>query len=186
MPARARDRLIDAAERLFNAEGIRAVGVERVLVVSGAGRASFYRHFSSKDDLAGAILRAYDERWRARMRAAVDAAGGDPLAVFDALAEHCAAPDVRGCASINAMVEIADPRSAAYQAAVEHKRAVLSYVDSVLAKAGDPDHAANAERLLLLIDGALVTTLRDNSPAPARRAKEIARTLLAARVAGVP
>jgi AcrR family transcriptional regulator len=40
-----------AAERLFDAKGIRAVGVERLLAESGVGRASFYRLFPSKNDL---------------------------------------------------------------------------------------------------------------------------------------
>jgi len=42
---------VRAAEQLFFAEGVRAVGVERLLAESGVGRASFYRHFASKDDL---------------------------------------------------------------------------------------------------------------------------------------
>src|SRR5436190_23651368 len=101
MATHARERLLDAAEELFYAEGIRGVGVERILAESGVGRASFYRHFQSKDELVVAVLRARDERWRLWLDEAVTAHGGGPLAVFDALAERFAAVDFRGCAFIN-------------------------------------------------------------------------------------
>lgn len=58
MATDARNRLVAAAESLFYAEGIRAVGVDQLLNRSGVGRASFYRHFASKDDLTAALVDA--------------------------------------------------------------------------------------------------------------------------------
>jgi len=52
MATHARERLLRTAEQLFYAEGVRAVGVERLLTVSGVGRASFYRHFANRRQLA--------------------------------------------------------------------------------------------------------------------------------------
>ena len=72
MPVNARERLLETAERLFYAEGIRAVGVERILEESGVGRASFYRHFASKDDLVVEVLRRRDEAWRAWLAASAE------------------------------------------------------------------------------------------------------------------
>lgn len=179
MPTKARERLVEAAEKLFYAEGIRAVGVERLLAESGVGRASFYRHFDSKDDLVVTMLRGYDERWRSWLAQAVADRGGSPLAVFDALAESFASEDFRGCASINAMVEITDATSPAHRVAAEHKRSVTAYLEELLASAGHPEPAALAERFILLLDGATVTALRERSAEPARRAKEMAAMLLA-------
>lgn len=179
MPTRARDRLLTTAERLFYADGVRAVGVERILAESGVGRASFYRHFTSKDDLVVAVLRARDERWRRWLDEAVTAHGGQPLAVFDALAERFAQKDFRGCAFINTMVEAADPASVAHHVAADHKRQVTGYVDGLLADAGRTDHAVMAEQFVLLMDGAIVTALRESSAEPAHRARAIAVALLA-------
>src|SRR5262249_25753315 len=129
----------------FYAEGVRAVGVERILTESGVGRASFYRHFASKDDLVVAVLGGRDERWRDWLRTTVD--GYDlppaerPMAVFDALAERFARDDFRGCAFINTMIETADRDSAAHQVAAAHKAAVTDYLDTLLAEAGHDDHA---------------------------------------------
>ncbi len=178
MPTRARVRLLDTAERLFYAEGIRAVGVERILTESGVGRASFYRHFASKDDLVVAVLRQRDERWRQWLADTVATHGGTPLAVFDALAERFARDDFRGCAFINTMVESADPDSPAHTVAAEHKRQVTRYVDSLLEAHGHPDHTALAATFVLLMDGAIVTALRERDTEPAHRAKSVAAALL--------
>src|SRR5689334_19509381 len=115
MATRARERLLDAAEELFYADGIRAVGLERILTVSGVGRASFYRHFAGKEELVVAVLRRRDERWRQWLAERVAELGGHPLAVFDVIAEGFGRQDFRGCAFINSMVESADPDSPIHQ-----------------------------------------------------------------------
>lgn len=178
MATRARERLLDTAEELFYAEGIRAVGLERILAVSGAGRASFYRHFASKDDLVAAVLRRRDEAWRGWLAERVEAHGGQPLAVFDALAERFARKDFRGCAFINTMVESADPDSEAHQIAAEHKARVTAYVERLLREHGAVDPAGTARRFILLMDGAIVTALREGSAEPAARAREVAEGLV--------
>lgn len=178
MATQARDRLLQAAKDLFYAEGIQAVGVERLLTVSGVGRASFYRHFASKDDLVVAVMRERDENWRRGLEQAVSARGHEPLAVFDALAERHERTDFRGCVFINNMVEIADPDSIVHRIAADHKRAITDYIDGLLAAAGHSRHAELAEQFVLLMDGATVTALRERTAEPARRAKAIAATLL--------
>ncbi|MFI6179252.1 TetR/AcrR family transcriptional regulator [Nonomuraea sp. NPDC051191] len=179
MPTRARERLLDAAEDLFYAEGIRAVGVERILSVSGVGRASFYRHFPSKDDLVVAVLRRRDERWRAWLAERVEALGGHPLNVFDALAERFARADFRGCAFINTMIETADPDSAAHRVAAEHKERVRAYVAELIERDARPDAVELAHLFVLLVDGAIVTAVRERSIRPALRARAAAAALLA-------
>jgi AcrR family transcriptional regulator len=187
MAVRARERLLDTAEELFYAEGIHAVGIERILTDSGVGRASFYRHFESKDELIVAVLSGRDERWRAWLRATIDGYAlppeQRPLAVFDALAERFKRADFRGCAFINTMVEAADRSSAAHQVAAGHKESLTAYVDGLLADAGWSDHAAIAQQFQLLIDGSLVTALREGTPDAAVRARGIAAAVLAAAAA---
>ncbi|MCF2533244.1 TetR/AcrR family transcriptional regulator [Yinghuangia soli] len=180
MPVQARERLLRTAEELFYADGIRAVGVERILGESGVGRASFYRHFPGKDDLVVAVLEGRDVRWRAWLAERVEAQGGGPLAVFDALAERFAAADFRGCAFINTMVESADPDSAAHRVAAGHKAAVIAYVRGLLAADGVSEPGVLAEHFVLLMDGAIVTALRERTPDAADRARRVAAALLGA------
>ncbi|WP_271217470.1 TetR/AcrR family transcriptional regulator [Streptosporangium carneum] len=178
MPTRARERLLDTAEELFYAQGVRAVGVEQILTASKVGRASFYRHFASKDDLVVAVLERRDLRWREWLAERVAALGGGPLAVFDALAERFVRADFRGCAFINTMVEAADPGSPAHRVAADHKSRVAGYVESLLTAAGRDDATALAWQLVMLMDGAIVTALRERSAVPAQRARVIAAALL--------
>ena len=84
-PARAsaRDRLVTAASRLFYQNGILPTGVDSVISAAGVAKATFYRHFPSKDDLVVAWLRDPRARWFDRVRAQAEAEvhradGGDP------------------------------------------------------------------------------------------------------------
>ena len=176
MPTRARERLLDTAEELFYAEGIRAVGLERILSTSGVGRASFYRHFASKDDLVVAVLERRDTAFHAWLAARVAEAGGDPLSIFDALAERFGSADFRGCAFINTMIESADPSSAAHRTAVAHKERLTTYVAGLLDARGMSP--ALAPQIVLLMDGATVTALRERTAEPAAQARSMAAGLL--------
>lgn len=51
-----RERLLDAAERLFAQKGIDAVSVRDITEAAGANTASIHYHFGSKVDLVSAIL----------------------------------------------------------------------------------------------------------------------------------
>ena len=47
----AQERLIEVASKLFYAEEIRAVGVDRVIAEAEVAKATLYAHFASKDEL---------------------------------------------------------------------------------------------------------------------------------------
>ncbi|WP_035794595.1 TetR/AcrR family transcriptional regulator [Kitasatospora mediocidica] len=180
MPTQAGERLLQAADDLFYAEGIRAVGVERLLAESGVGRASFYRHFAGKDELVLAVLRRRDQRWRAWLEETVRERGNHPLAVFDALAQGAESRDYRGCAFNNAIVEITEGDSEVHRLAAEHKRLVREFVERLLIAAGHVERSGElARQFTLLMDGAIMTALRERTGAAARCARDIAAALLA-------
>src|ERR1700759_226245 len=97
----ARERLLATASELFYREGIRAVGVERILAEAPTTRATFYRHFPSKEDLVLAYLGGGDALTGADARAAVEAGAspaGTVRGVAAKLAEDLTTPGFRGCA----------------------------------------------------------------------------------------
>ena len=57
----AKERIIDAANRLFYAEGIRAVSVDAIAEKAGLTKKTLYYHFKSKDDLIEAYLESRDQ-----------------------------------------------------------------------------------------------------------------------------
>jgi AcrR family transcriptional regulator len=79
-PSAARDRLLRTASQLFYADGVRGVGVERVVAEASVTRATFYRHFAGKEALVVAYIEATDAalRRRAGMPASGVPASGVP------------------------------------------------------------------------------------------------------------
>jgi len=51
-----RTRILKVADRLFYADGVRATGTEKIMSIAEVAKATFYRHFESKDALVLAYL----------------------------------------------------------------------------------------------------------------------------------
>ena len=58
--ADVRDRILDTASRLFYERGVRAVGVDLVVLEAAVAKTSLYRYFPTKDDLIVAFLERED------------------------------------------------------------------------------------------------------------------------------
>ncbi|GAB3792071.1 TetR/AcrR family transcriptional regulator [Nocardioides ungokensis] len=179
----ARDRILDAAFRLFYARGIKAVGVDLIIAESGVAKATFYKHFPAKDELVLAYLDRVDDVWTGQLHAAAQAAGPRPadqlVGLFDALSSSCRREGYRGCAFINAAAE-APPGTPVHDRTVAHKQAVLAWVRGLADEAGAADPDALARSLTLLLDGGLASGALDADPEAATQARASARILVAA------
>jgi AcrR family transcriptional regulator len=160
---------------------VRGVGVDTIIAASGVAKATFYKHFPSKDDLVVAYLDRVDALWRGQLQAAAAAAGPDPRArlvgMFDALLAVSQQDDFHGCAFINTAAESA-PGSPVHARSVEHKAEVRAWVRDIAVQAGARDPAALARALTLLLDGALAEGVLDGDPSAARAAREAAAALV--------
>jgi AcrR family transcriptional regulator len=181
----ARERLLDTAERLFYAEGVHTVGIDRVLAESGVAKASLYKNFGNKDGLVAAYLDRRHDRQVARVARAL-ASGTTPreriLAIFDSQADLFAQPDFRGCAFAAATAEgpVGGPNE-------ERSRTYRTYVRGIFrdlaAEAGVADPDLLAGQLHLVYDGAQMNARMDpdpRSPSIAANAHRVAETLLEA------
>ncbi|GAA3353362.1 TetR/AcrR family transcriptional regulator [Saccharopolyspora gregorii] len=159
----ARDRLLATASALFYGEGIRAVGVERILAEAPATRATFYRHFPSKEALVLAYLRDVDAHIRAGVRTAVDTAPGPAdavRAIGDGVATDLGRPEFRGCAFLNAANEYPEPGNPVRQVVLDHRAWYVAELTALFAQVfgdsprrGEPEHAAR--HFLMMRDGAM-------------------------------
>lgn len=106
----ARERIVRAAGDLFYAEGIHAVGVDRVTAAAGVAKATLYQQFRSKDELVAACLQRRAEHWRASVADPVLALPGSAArrvgAVFERLGKAFATPGYRGCPFILSLIHI--------------------------------------------------------------------------------
>ncbi len=182
-PTPAHDRILDTAFRLFYARGIKAVGVDLIIAESGVAKATFYKHFPSKDELVLAYLDRVDDVWTAQLHAAAEAAGPDPAAqlvgLFDALRTACRRDGYRGCGFINAAAESL-PGTPVHERTVTHKESVLAWVRDLARRAGATDPDALARSLTLLLDGGLADGALAADPAAPDAAKRAARALVEA------
>ncbi|RJQ80359.1 TetR/AcrR family transcriptional regulator [Pseudonocardiaceae bacterium YIM PH 21723] len=151
--------VLAAADALFYAHGIHAVGVDLIAERAGVTKKTLYGRFGSKERLVVEYLRARDHRWRAFLDPILAAAGEEPAerlrAVFDASARWAAEHSGKGCSMINAHAEISDPAHPAYEVIVGQKTWMLRLFTDIAAGTTDP--SATARGIMLLHEGALVS-----------------------------
>ncbi|TGB17953.1 TetR/AcrR family transcriptional regulator [Streptomyces palmae] len=176
-----RERILSTATALFDAYGVRAVGVDRIIAESGVAKATLYAHFRSKDELVLTCLQQADHNRRDYLRQMARAAGEDPrdqlLGVFDALRTITVREGFRGCAFVNTAGEMM-PGTAPHTATAEHKRAVRTWLTELAAAAGAADPELLALQFSVLVDGTLAAASLHPGPAVAEAAREAARTLI--------
>lgn len=154
----ARRRLLATASELFYAEGIHAVGIDRIIATAGVTRATLYRHFPGKDDLVVAYLTAVDDAFRTRTdatRSSDRSAEQIIRAIGETIAEDIHRPGFRGCAFLNAAAEYPDATHPVHQAVLEHRRWLLATVTDLFAATGKPDHEPAGRHFVMLRDGAM-------------------------------
>ncbi|MDH2053331.1 TetR/AcrR family transcriptional regulator [Achromobacter marplatensis] len=187
-PLLAADRIRKTAREMFYRDGIRAVGVDAIVTQAGVTKPSLYRSFSSKDELAATYLRDYDAEFWARFNAACDAHPGDPRAqlldYLSGLSKRAVLSGYRGCGLTNAAVEYPEPEHPARAVAVEHKLELRRRLNEMAAGMGAGDPEALADGLLLLIEGAFVSSQLFGEGGPAGRVAEMADKLIQAHLPG--
>jgi AcrR family transcriptional regulator len=182
-----RERLLEAADELFYAEGVQSVGIDRLIERAGVAKASLYSTFGSKEALVHAYLEDRHDRQLARLRAAVQDAGDDPteriLAVFDAQAAGFRRPTYHGCAFAMASAEA--PPGGRIELATESYRADIRELFTGLAteaRVADPELLAS--QLQLVYDGGALSMRMDRDPEIAVPLRAAAATLVAAAIGG--
>lgn len=175
MVSQIRDRILDVASDLFYTEGIRAVGIDRVIEEAGIAKATLYRHFPSKEHLIEAHLRRRHERVMEALLSLMSKAvpARDKLAaIFDMLFEKAGVAHFRGCAFALAVGEYGSAERLV-DVAREHKACVRQVFQTIASEKGSAGETI-ASHLSLLYEGALSTVAVDRDPAAVLSAKTFA------------
>ncbi|PSM38974.1 TetR family transcriptional regulator [Streptomyces dioscori] len=154
----ARTRLLNTATRIFYAEGIHSVGIDRIVAEAQVTRATLYRHFASKEDLVLAYLAQADQAIRGQV-AAAQASSPSPSdqvrAVATSITDGIQSTGFRGCAFLNAAAEYSDPAHPIHQTVLAHRQWFLTTVTDLLAQTSDRSADAAGRHFIMLRDGAM-------------------------------
>lgn len=180
-----RDRLLSAATQLFTTEGIRVIGIDRVLREADVAKASLYSLFGSKDALVVAYIQQLDSRWRAEWEDRVSTIQ-DPeqkiLEFFRKAIDDAPTNHFRGSHFLNVFTEYPAPETTSEQdildAAREHRRWLHDEIARLVTeKNGYPGHAI-AYQLLVLLEGGFAGVQATRTVSPLETAFELAQHLL--------
>lgn len=179
-----RARILEAANRLFYAQGVRAVSVDAVADAAGVTKKTLYYHFRSKDDLIAAYLEARDQPNLALFAKWYEAAEGGPAertaAIFEKLARNARHPEWKGCGFLRTVAELAAmPGHPAVAIGAAHKKKFEVWLSGRYGEAGLKRPEAVARGVVLLMEGAFSAMLTHRDPTYAEAAGESARLLIA-------
>jgi len=176
----ARERLLGAADELFYREGVRTVGIDRIIEQAGVAKASLYNTFGSKEELIRAYLEGRHASVATRIMKHIeryDTPRERILGVFEAQGQNFGDSRYRGCAFIAASAE-ARPGDLVEQAADAFRGWLRALFTELAEQAGVPEPATLARRLHLLYDGAGVSAKMDRDPDAAVASRSTAEILL--------
>ncbi|MDN3558675.1 TetR/AcrR family transcriptional regulator [Vreelandella neptunia] len=132
LPAsRPRERIIEAASRLFFRQGYCSTGINQIISESGVAKASFYSHFPSKETLAIAWLKQREEVWIRQLKEQIaQHASADRriAAMYSMWYDQIREEGYRGCGFINMAGEFSNEESPIRAVVRDHKNRVRQLI----------------------------------------------------------
>jgi AcrR family transcriptional regulator len=179
----ARERILDTSFELFAQRGIRDVGVDELIARSGVAKATFYKHFHTKDELALAYLqRWYEERSRAIDEAVKRHGQSDTpvlLVVFDVFDEWFRQGASEVSSFLHVMMEMG-PDHPLGKASIDYLARTRDQLEDLARASGLADPVSFAWSCHILLKGAIVAAA-EGDPRAAERARHMAALLIADR-----
>jgi AcrR family transcriptional regulator len=168
-PPSARDRILNVAGPLFYREGYRAIGIDRVIAEAEVAKATFYKHFPSKDDLIVAWIHAAEQRSLSDLP---PESGPQPLTAYIRhMLDIAARPYCLGCTYQGSAAEFVDPAHPAHAAALRVKNQVLETLERRASAQGLADPRTVAEQVFLLLEGVWASVRMFGPAAPLAHAE---------------
>ena len=155
----AKQRILDTANDLFYNDGIRIVGVDRLISVSSVTKATFYKHYVSKDRLIVTYITGRHLAVQEHVDRIIATSTSPENALRELVASLSAtilAPGFRGCAFTNATAEFADPLHPVRMLVTEHREWKNQILTTLFTAMGNEHPAEAADGFIVAIDGANV------------------------------
>jgi AcrR family transcriptional regulator len=154
----AKVRILETSDALFYSEGIRTVGIDRLISTSKVTKATFYKHFGSKDRLIVMYIEARHLAEVARFESILEShPKPEPAlrAIVAATAADIARPDFRGDAFLNAATEFPENRHPVRSVVLRHREWLTGFLAELLQDLGHRMPGDAADDFILARDGAM-------------------------------
>ena len=175
------DRILATAYELFSRRGVRDVGVNELIKSSGVSKATFYRHFPSKNALVLAFLELRDQVWTVDLIVAEARSRGSTaeerlLAIFDVFGDWFQRTDFEACTFINVLLEMG-PGHPLGQASIGYLSRIRVHIQALADEAGLNRPEEFARSWHILMKGSIISATEGDNLA-SRRAQQMARWLI--------
>lgn len=175
------EKILKTAERLFEANGFHATGVEEIAAKSKVTKRTLYKHFGSKEGLIEAVLRRHQSQMMDRIRdraAKIDSASERLLACFDLYQEWFSKPYFAGCIFVKTLNEFQQCSEGLFAIAAQAKTELRDYLAGIAEAAGAEKPELLAGQLQLVLEGSIVVAQCGCENESIRIARELAETMI--------
>lgn len=143
---------------------------------------TLYNHFASKDELILAVLKYREvrivEMFDKSIKRHAKKGHSRLEAFFAALKDWFKSRGFRGCSFINATVELADTQHPASEFSTAHKQRFHEMIREIVVESEGESAADVVPAICLIVEGAIITSVLQQSPSAADTAQDAAFALL--------
>lgn len=155
-PHTAKQKILLTAHDLFYSQGIRATGIDKIIANAEVTKTTFYRHFSSKNNLIIEFLDYRHQLWMTWFIDCLQSEGDLCQGLTLAMEQWFSQSNFRGCAFVNSLAEISAELPEALNQIKQHKQQVTDAIEQRLLDYDIIDKKQTAQTITMTMDGAIV------------------------------
>jgi AcrR family transcriptional regulator len=186
----ARDRIFDAARKLFYKYGIRGVTVDAIAAEADTTKVTLYRVYESKEALVCEVLEDQAKRFWTWWDSVLQQHAGEPRAQIEALFEElrecmsCSGTE-RGCPLTNAAVELVEDEHPARDLIRRHKGDITKRLRDLCREMGARQPDVLGDSLGLLMNGIFAARVGADGAEQVSSVYDAAKALIESPALGV-
>jgi len=186
----ARDRIFDAAKKLFYRFGLRGVSVDAIAAEADTTKVTFYRVFDSKEDLVVKVLEDQSRQFWKWWDSVIAPHEGKPRAQLEALfadiRDRISRDDAeRGCPLCNAAVEVVEEGHPAREVIRAHRAELARRLRGLCRGLGARQPDVLGDALSLLLAGLFSSRIGSDATAQFASVYDAAKALIESPALGV-
>ena len=170
-----RERILETAFSLFHKQGYNSTGINQIIADSKVAKASFYKHFKSKEDLCIEFLNKRHDYWFNKLIAFTSenrTPNAKVLASFDFLIFMNETENFRGCSFLNLLSEIPTNNTKILKVIQNHKIDLAEYFEKLIADKQLANH------VYLLFESAIIESQLFKNQLAVNQSKTIVSALI--------